>query len=307
MADFESGDRKGVARVRRDARNDGDEQLVGYQRTDGATEALRGDGDGPWVEPLGRASSDGTTGLVSVGDGDNQRIAVDEYGRIYTVPSPTDVQKVEGDVAHDAADSNTDNFPVKVGGRAIDGVPSEVAEGDRVNALFTLLGQLGTIPWPIKTDDVELVGGDLAAGGAYTASDVIDVRNYRNISFKFAYDPAAVGGYPQVVILGSSSAAEPGVNDDEWYAPPSTDGSVTAEVITGAFPAGTDVTITPEWGVQTIYGLVWRPAAADNVDDEIRQAVEVVLGGFKWLHILYAEVGDPDNRGDLTVLYNLWN
>lgn len=57
-----------------------------------------------------------------------------------------------GDVAHDAADSGA---PVKIGGKGSAAVASDVTEGDRVNASFTLAGRLRTE-----------VGGDVAHDAA---------------------------------------------------------------------------------------------------------------------------------------------
>ena len=46
--------------------------------------------------------------------------------------------KIQGDTANDAVDAGN---PVKIGGRAEATVPAAVADGDRVNALFDLLGR----------------------------------------------------------------------------------------------------------------------------------------------------------------------
>ena len=48
--------------------------------------------------------------------------------------------KVQGDVAHDAADSGS---PVKFGGKALTGDPAGVADNDRVDAFFDEYGKLG--------------------------------------------------------------------------------------------------------------------------------------------------------------------
>lgn len=51
---------------------------------------------------------------------------------------------VAGDVAHDAADSGN---PIKVGGRAATTNPAAVADGDRVNAMYTVQGKAVTAPF----------------------------------------------------------------------------------------------------------------------------------------------------------------
>lgn len=78
---FEDNKQKGLRRVRRDSRDD-DESLVGYQVPDGSTRAWRGDEDAPYTAPLGRAASAGTTENTAVNE-ENQRLLVDEYGRLW--------------------------------------------------------------------------------------------------------------------------------------------------------------------------------------------------------------------------------
>lgn len=82
MSDFEDSTQKELDRLRLDKEQDADN--TGFQTPSGDEKRWSGTEDGPYVETLGRASSDGTTGLPTVGDGKSQRIAVDEYGRIWT-------------------------------------------------------------------------------------------------------------------------------------------------------------------------------------------------------------------------------
>jgi hypothetical protein len=56
-----------------------------------------------------------------------------------TLIALTDLSKAVGDLANDAADSGN---PVKIGGQARSTNPTAVADADRVNALFDLLGAL---------------------------------------------------------------------------------------------------------------------------------------------------------------------
>ena len=58
---------------------------------------------------------------------------------------------VTGDVAHDAADSGN---PVKIGGKAASADPTAVANADRVNALFDLIGRLVSAPYCIPENTV---------------------------------------------------------------------------------------------------------------------------------------------------------
>jgi hypothetical protein len=95
------------------------------------------------VKPQGQAAEDaavaGSPVLVggrydvtprTLDDGDAGALALDAAGRGLSVAS--------GDVAHDAADSGN---PVKIGGKATTDVPALVANGDRVDASFTLDSQ----------------------------------------------------------------------------------------------------------------------------------------------------------------------
>lgn len=69
-------------RALRAARNEQPAITLGYF-ADGCQYSLLGDVVGPYVHAIGRASSDGSTGLVVVEDGDAQRIATDESGRLW--------------------------------------------------------------------------------------------------------------------------------------------------------------------------------------------------------------------------------
>jgi len=82
MSDFESDSDKELERLRLDKDEDADN--TGFLDPAGDERRWSGTDDGPFVEGLGRASADGASGLVAVPDGSSQRIAVDEYGRIWT-------------------------------------------------------------------------------------------------------------------------------------------------------------------------------------------------------------------------------
>lgn len=61
------------------------------------------------------------------------------YSSVATPVSSTGVEgMVQGNIAHDTADSGN---PVKIGGKALSTNPTAVTTGDRVNALFDLLGK----------------------------------------------------------------------------------------------------------------------------------------------------------------------
>lgn len=80
-------------RARRTRTDERDEPAVqlGYQDPEGETVAATGDEDSVYTGPLGKASSDGTTGLNPQEDGETQRFALDTYGHLYVraiSPSP---------------------------------------------------------------------------------------------------------------------------------------------------------------------------------------------------------------------------
>lgn len=55
-----------------------------YENVEGETVAVTGNDAGPYVNALGRASTDGTLGSVVVENGDPQIILTDELGRVWT-------------------------------------------------------------------------------------------------------------------------------------------------------------------------------------------------------------------------------
>jgi len=59
-----------------------------YENVEGETTAVVGNDAGPYVNALGRASTDGTLGSVVVENGDPQIILTDEYGRVWTRSAP---------------------------------------------------------------------------------------------------------------------------------------------------------------------------------------------------------------------------
>lgn len=302
----ESNVNKALRRTRRDSRDE-PVQTVGYQTETGDEEALTGDEHAPYVYALARATTDGSA--VNTADkGEPQFLLCDTNGKLYVIATPdtTAVQMVEGDVAHDSPDSNATNFPVKIGGRAVDGNPSAVAAGDRVNALFDLLGRMGILPWVRVENEVTWVAdAALAAAGAFTASSIVDVSLYRRLGLKIRYAPGAAGGYPQFFLLFATTASAPAIGDDDWYVAQINDGSVTATLLTGNFPAGVDVTIAPEWGSQTLRQLVMRLEAGDATTDRLRLHIDIDIAAVKYMALLYAEEGVTGTPGTFGARYSL--
>jgi len=281
---------------------------IGYIDQSSQNIPVKGDEHGPYIWPMGRASQDGISGVVTVSDGEPQLLTTDQSGRLYvaTVPSGGPLQ-VEGDIEADLADSATSN-PVKIGGQAVDGVPgSPVAAGDRVNAVFDLLGRLGIIPWKYTEPSETTLVADatLAATGAFTASTIINVTQFRRLSLGIRYTPGAAGGFPQILPLGSRNQLQPATTDDNWYGMGVQDGSVAPTLMTGAFPTNVDVTIEPEWGSQTWRQWCIRTEAGNATTDRIRMTVDIDITGLRWLYFLYAEEGVTGTPGSLGLRYSL--
>jgi hypothetical protein len=75
--------------LNKDNRESGTGLIVSYQSEEGGiTLAVPGDDDAPYVIANGRASDDGVTGLVEEPNGEMQRLAVDQWGHLWTVAFP---------------------------------------------------------------------------------------------------------------------------------------------------------------------------------------------------------------------------
>lgn len=89
----------------------------------------------------------------------------------------TQSAELAGDVAAGSADSGS---PVKVGGKAESSQPTAVDDGDRVDALFDLVGRLVTFPYALPQD---VVSGSTTSITTTTPTSVVaaaggSVRNY---------------------------------------------------------------------------------------------------------------------------------
>lgn len=86
-------------------------------------------------------------------------------------------ETVQGDVAHDAADSGN---PLKIGGKAETTAPAAVADGDRVNAWFDEYGRLVTVLQdtsgnPQQWDDTDKAAVSLYGKGSAAGDVAVDV------------------------------------------------------------------------------------------------------------------------------------
>lgn len=150
----------------------------------------------------------------------------------------------------------------------------------------------------------------LAASNAWTRSDIVSVDGARRLTMLIDYNPAAASGYPTIIVLGSVGSLTDGVTtpaagDDVWFQLSTTDGSVTSAVLAGTLATGSDFTVTQPQGNAIAYPLAIRLTAVTNATDEVRQAVTVDVGPFKWIHIQAQETGATANPGTLGVYYSL--
>lgn len=241
---FETLARAQIRRLRRFADRMG--PALSYLNQDGDNQPVQGDEFGPFVQPVGLASSDGETGA------------------------------------------------------------QEVLSGQRQLPLFDLFGKLFSVPAPLLTDQATLLADvACAAAGAFTATSVLDVSKYRRINLSIRYTPGAAGGYPYIVPLRTSVSAQPAVTADNWYGFGVNNGVPTSTVITGAFPAGTDPTIQPGWGLITEYPLAIRLETGVANTDKLRMDLELDVTSVNWLYFLYAEKGVVGTPGTLGLRYNL--
>lgn len=163
---FETLSRRQVAAIRRDSQEPF--TLVGYEDTEGTPRGLIGDEIAPYVHMVGRAALDGGADapedIPTVGQGQAQRVLVDEYGRIWANVnvSPAEVQNVQGNIASGAADAGS--FPVKVGGIAVasaSGLAVAVDVDDRVDAAYDANGRQIVVTVPSNTTAQQIEGNVL--------------------------------------------------------------------------------------------------------------------------------------------------
>lgn len=176
--------------------------MSNLQVKDGANSAkyIKADGAGSDVDPhithvniaaiipgtgataLGKAEdaahSSGDTGVMALAvrrdtpaaggaDGDYVALSTDSDGALRVTSAGGG--SVEGDVAHDAADSGN---PVKIGGKAETTIPAAVSDGDRVDAFFNEYGEQCQIVGA-RTVTIEASFTRPADTNAYAAGDVV--------------------------------------------------------------------------------------------------------------------------------------
>lgn len=148
----------------------------------------------------------------------------------------------------------------------------------------------------------------LAASNAWSRSSIVSADGQRKMTLFIDYNPAAAGGYPTIIVLGSTGTTSdpnstPGGGDDVWWQLSTTDGSVTSAVLAGTLATGSDFTVAQPQGNAIAYPLAIRLTAATNATDEYRQAVTIDVGPYKWIHI-QAQETSAGSPGTLGVYYS---
>lgn len=159
----------------------------------------------------------------------------------------------------------------------------------------------GTIPLAAKGDNATIFSSALTAN--WQASDVIDLGRAGRLALAVHYDADASGTANQLelCVWVSNAASAPVVADDEWVVPNDGDTSPTATVQADSFPAGADMTATPEWGLRKIRPGYWQTEPSDAGTDKIRVGLVLDVRAWKYAVVMAKEVGDTD-AGDLGAL-----
>ena len=114
------------------------------------------------TQPVSAASLPLPTGAATLAEQQTQTTSLsvmDDWDN-----GASDGASVSGDVAHGTADAGE---PVKIGGKALSADPTAEATGDRVNALFDLIGRQVTFPYSLKEN---LVSGAITTAMTGTTS-----------------------------------------------------------------------------------------------------------------------------------------
>lgn len=152
----------------------------------------------------------------------------------------------------------------------------------------------------------------LPASGAWRQSEILNVKSLRRVTIRMAYNASAstTTGYALVQVyccgepLDPTTGVEPLIGDDVWYSPMITDGSITPTATAGTLPTGADWSNGPLFGQQVFRPLVLQPPAAVANSNKLRMKFTLDVTDECLIYIIASEVGDPTNRGTLSLLVN---
>lgn len=99
----------------------------------------------------------------------------------------------------------------------------------------------------------------------------------------------------------SSAATAPLATDDVWVSASQQDIATTDGAVTGTFPSGIDMTVTPNWGKLVTRPLIWQSKVSTQVTDKFREPVILNVENWRWLCVLAHELGDTTHPSTLVV------
>ena len=132
-------------------------------------------------------------------------------------------------------------------------------------------------------------------------SGIVNVEQFRFVTFWIKASVDAANAYAHIVPLVSASEAAPAQGDDSWYGVSISDIAPTDTLLTGTLPTGADYSIAPEWGVVKSRPIVIRTIDGDANTDEIRMTVTINVTHARWMYIACEEV-----TGNMTLAVD-WN
>lgn len=144
----------------------------------------------------------------------------------------------------------------------------------------------------------------LPASGAWTQSEIINVKQLRRVTLEVLYNAHAstTTGYAEIIPILCQQEALPAIGDDVWFPLGITDGAVTAGALaSGTIGTGSDYTITQSWGKVVYRPLVIQAGAALANSDKIRIKVDIDVTDSSWFALQAREAGDTTNRGILNL------
>lgn len=175
------------------------------------------------------------------------------------------------------------------------------AQGQNQNPATPVAGQ--------GTTSTLFTSAVLTAAGAWSRSDIVTVKDAREIVLLVDATADATGGTDSVVEMAfmvSCENAQPAAGDATWFVVGDTDGIATsAALASGTLPTGTDFSATPNWWQRTYRPMVVRLAAMAADTDRIQLTIRIPVVGYRWFQMMAHEAGDTSNPATLAVSYVL--
>jgi len=158
------------------------------------------------------------------------------------------------------------------------------------------------VPLASKGDNAS-IRDSLVLTANFVASAIVDCGRMRKCALTIKYDADASGtaNTPTMIIMASNAATVPLFGDDEWGALAELENTGEDAVQTDSFPAGVDMTITPEFVTKKLRPLAITTHPSDAGTDKLRMFLILDVSAIKWFFVMAKEEGDT-GAGDLGVL-----